>query len=102
MERRKETRYVTPEIYQRYITFKIKKDSGEFIPIELLVFGLYDIKIRKPFLLPVASTIECSIQIPKSFTKEFLSKPKVKYYIQDESSGWIIEHRKTSKDKNGY
>lgn len=87
MEKRKETRYVIPEIYQKYITFKMRMGSGEFVPMDLLDFSLYGIKIRNPLLPAVDSTIECSISIPKSLTKELLFKAKVKYCLKDLSGG---------------
>ncbi len=34
IEKRRDKRYVVPEIYGKYITFKIKNDSGEFVPVE--------------------------------------------------------------------
>ena len=86
-ERRKETRYVIPEIYQKYITFKIRRGSGEFISIDLLDFSLEGIKIRNPLILAVDSMLECSIAIPKSLTKELLFKATVKYCAPDPSGG---------------
>ncbi len=38
-ERRKETRYVVPEIYRHYITFNIKDDTDAFINVSLLDFS---------------------------------------------------------------
>ena len=87
IERRKGTRYGVPDIYQEYVTFKIRKESGEFVPTELLDFGLYGIKIKSPFPLPVDSVIECLISIPKSLTKEILFRAKIKHCIQDEPAG---------------
>ena len=86
-ERRKETRYGVPEIYREYVTFKIRKESGEFVPAELLDFSPYGIKIKNPFLLSVDSAIECLIAIPKSLTKEVLFSGKIKYCIQDQPGG---------------
>lgn len=82
-ERRKEARYVVPKIYREYVTFKIKKESGEFVPVELLDFSLYGIKIKNSFLLSVDSAIECLIAIPKSLTKEIPFSGKIKYCIQN-------------------
>jgi hypothetical protein len=86
-ERRKEIRYGVPEIYQKYITFKIKKDPNEFLSVKLLDFSLKGIKMKIPFVLAVDSTIECLISIPKSLTKEILFSVKINYCIQDESDG---------------
>ncbi|OGP65362.1 MAG: hypothetical protein A2170_05985 [Deltaproteobacteria bacterium RBG_13_53_10] len=84
VERRKETRHVVPEIYQKYITFKIRKDPGEFVPVELLDFSLYGIKIKDSFALAVDSPVECLISAPKSLTREIPFSAKVKYCIQNE------------------
>ena len=87
MERRKEERHVVPEIYRKYITFKVRKGSGEFVPMELLDFSLNGIRIKSPYGLSVDSAIECIIAVPKSLTKEILFIGKVKYCIQDEPVG---------------
>ncbi len=87
MERRKEERYVVPEIYQKYITLKIRNASGEFVPMELLDFSPNGIRIRSPYGLSVHSAIECLISAPKSLTKEIPFIGKIKYCIQDESEG---------------
>jgi hypothetical protein len=87
MERRKEERHVVPEIYRKYITFKVRKGSGEFVPMELLDFSLNGIRIKSPYGLSVDSAIECIIAVPKSLTKEILFIGKVKYCIQDEPEG---------------
>src|SRR4030042_247444 len=87
IERRKGKRYVVPEIYRKYVTFKIKKDSGEFVPVELLDFSFYGIKIKNPYLLSVDSAIECLISAPKSLTKEISFVARIKYCIQDEPGG---------------
>jgi hypothetical protein len=84
-ERRKETRYFVHEIYQKYVTFKIRKGSEEFLLVELLDFSPSGIKIRTPFSLMVDSSIECLISIPKSITKEIPFVGKIKYCIQGET-----------------
>ena len=91
MERRKETRHVVPEIYQKYITLKIKKGPAEFVPVELLDFSVYGVKIRDSVALPVDSTIECLISAPRSLTKEIQFNAKIKYCIQEEpDEGYLI------------
>jgi hypothetical protein len=87
IERRKGTRYAVPEIYQKYVTFKIRKESGEFVPADLLDFSLYGVKMKTPFPLTVDSAIECSISIPKSLTKEILFRAKIKHCIRYEPGG---------------
>ena len=87
MERRKEERHVVPEIYRNYITFKVRKGSGEFVPMELLDFSHNGIRMKSPHGLSVDSDIECLIAAPKSLTKETLFIRKVKYCIQDEPGG---------------
>jgi len=84
-ERRKEKRHGVPEIYRKYVTFKVRKGSGEFVPMELLDFSQNGISMKSPHGLSVDSGIECIIAIPKSLTKEFPFIGKVKYCIQDET-----------------
>lgn len=86
-ERRQETRYTVPEIYQNHITLKIKKDSGEFVAAKLLNVSLRGIKIRDKFGLAAGSVIECSISIPESITKETPFNAKVVYCIEDKVDG---------------
>lgn len=90
MERRKETRHVVPEIYQKYIIFKINNVSGEFVPAQLLDFSLYGIKVRDSVALPVDSTIECLISVPRSLTKEVQFNAKIKYCVQGEPDGGYL------------
>jgi len=87
MERRKGERYVVPEIYRKYITLKVRKVSGEFVPMELLDFSPNGIRIKSSYGLSVNSEIECLISAPKSLTKEVPFIGKIKYCIQDESEG---------------
>jgi hypothetical protein len=85
IERRKEERYVVPEIYQKYITLKVRKASGEFVPMELLDFSPKGIRIKSSYGLSVHSAIECLISAPKSLTKEVPFIGNIKYCIQDQS-----------------
>ncbi len=84
VERRKEERYEVPEIYRKYVTFKVRKDSGEFVPMDLLDFSLNGIRIRSPHGLLADAAVECIISVPKSLTKEVQFIAKIKYCIQDE------------------
>ena len=83
-ERRKEVRYGVPDIYQNYVTFKIKKDSNEFVPGKLIDFSLHGIQIKNSTPLATGSTIECLISIPKSLSKEIPFSARINYCIQDE------------------
>ena len=76
-----------PEIYREYITFKVRKDSDEFVLMELLDFSSRGIRIESTYGLSVDSTIECLIPAPKSLTKEIPFIAKIRYCIQDEPSG---------------
>jgi len=87
LERRKEERHVVPEIYRKYVTFKVRKGEGEFVPMELLDFSHNGIRMKSPHGLSVDSDIECIIAAPKSLTKEIPFIGKVKYCIQDEPEG---------------
>ena len=86
-EKRKEERHAVPEIYGKYVTFKVRKGSGEFVPMDLLDFSPNGIRIKSSYGLPVDSTIECIIAVPKSLTKEVQFIGKVKYCIQGEPRG---------------
>lgn len=87
IEKRQDERYGVPEIYRKYIIFKIKNASNEFVPVELFDFSLHGIKTRSPFLLWVDSVMECLISVPKSLTKEIPFIAKIKYCVQDEPGG---------------
>jgi hypothetical protein len=87
MERRKEERYIMPEIYRKYITFKVRKVSGDLVDVELFNFSPKGISIKSRYGLPVHSVIECLIGVPKSLTKEIPFTGKIKYCIQDEPGG---------------
>jgi hypothetical protein len=87
VERRKGERYVVPEIYRKYITLKVRKASGEFVPMELLDFSPKGIRMKSPYEISVDSVIECLVSAPKSITKEVPFIGKIKYCIQDELEG---------------
>lgn len=89
-ERRNEERHAVPEIYRKYVTFKARADSGEFVPMKLLDFSHHGIRMKSSHGLSVDSRIECMIAAPKSFSKEILFVGKVKYCIQDRSAGGFV------------
>jgi hypothetical protein len=86
-ERRKEERYVVPEIYRKYVLLKVRAASGEFVPMDLLDFSPKGIRIKSSYGLSIDSAIECLISAPKSITKEIPFVGKIKYCIQDEIEG---------------
>ena len=87
MERRKGERLVVPDLYRKYITFKVREVSGDFVDAELFNFSSRGIRIKSRYELPFGSTIECLVSVPKSFTKEIPFKGKIKYCIQEEPMG---------------
>jgi len=87
MERRKGERYVVPEIYRKYITFKVRGVSGDFVDAELFNFTSNGIRIKSRCELPFDSTIECLISVPESLTEEIQFTGKIKYCIQEEPMG---------------
>jgi hypothetical protein len=87
MERRKVERYVVPEIYRKYVTFKVREVSGDFVDAELFDFTSNGIRIKSRCELPFDSTIECLISVPKSPTEEIPFTGKIKYCIQEEPMG---------------
>ena len=87
MERRRGERLVVPDLYRKYITFKVREVSGDFVDAELFNFSSRGIRIKSRYELPFGSTIECLVSVPKSFTKEVPFKGKIKYCIQEEPMG---------------
>jgi len=87
MERRKEERHVVPEIYGKYITFKVRKGSGDFVDAELFNFTPNGIRIKSRYELPFDSIIECMASSPKSLTKQIFFTGKIRYCIQEEPMG---------------
>ena len=86
-ERRKEERYVVPELYRKYILFKVKEVSGDAIDAELFNFSPRGISIKSRCRFTVDSPIECLISAPKSLTKEIPFTGKIKYCIEDLPGG---------------
>jgi hypothetical protein len=86
-ERRKEERYVMPEIYRKYILFKLTTVSGDAVDAELFNFSSKGISIKSRCRFTVDSPIECLISVPKSLTKEIPFTGKIKYCIEDEPGG---------------
>lgn len=84
MERRRETRQEVPELYREYVALKIRKDSSEWVPIELLDFSQQGIRIMSPFSLPLHSILECLVSVPQSLSKEVHFVAKIIYCIQDD------------------
>jgi hypothetical protein len=86
-ERRKEERYVVPEIYRKYVLFKATTVSGDAMDAELFNFSSRGISIKSRCRFAVDSPIECLISVPKSLTKEIPFTGKIKYCIEDEPGG---------------
>ena len=86
-ERRKGERLALPDLYRKYITFKVREVSGNFVDAELFNFSSHGIRIRSRYALPLDSTIDCLVSMPESFTKEIPFKGKIKYCIQEEPMG---------------
>jgi hypothetical protein len=86
-ERRKGERLVVSYLYRKYITFKVREVSGDFVDAELFNLSPHGIRIRSRHELPFGSTIECLLSVPKSLTNEIPFKGKIKYCIQEEAMG---------------
>jgi len=86
-EKRKEERYVVPELYRKYILFKVQKVSGDAVDAELFNFSSRGISIKSRHRFTIGSPIECSISAPKSLTREIPFTGKIKYCIEDEPGG---------------
>jgi len=78
-ERRGEARYTVAEIYEKRLTLKVRRDSGEFASAKLVDFSLRGIRIKYDLGLAIGSIVECSISIPKYLIKEVLFSVKVTY-----------------------
>ena len=76
-----------PEIYRKYITFNVRKASGDLLDVELFNFSPRGISIKSRYKLTVHSAIECLIGAPKFLTKEIPFTGKIKYCLQDEPGG---------------
>jgi hypothetical protein len=87
MERRKAERSVMPEVYRKYITFKVRKVSGEFVDAELFNFTPNGIRIKSRYELPFNAMIECMVSVPKSLTKQVFFTGRIRYCIQEEAMG---------------
>jgi hypothetical protein len=85
--RRKEERYMVPEIYKKCILFKAEKISGDPVEAELFDFSSTGISIKSQSRFTVGSPMECMISAPKSLTKEIPFTGKIKYCIEDEPGG---------------
>jgi hypothetical protein len=87
IERREEKRHVVPELYRKYVTLKVREDTGEYVPVKLLDFSPRGIRMKSPYEIPVDSAIECLISAPKSITKDVPFIGEIKYCILDEFDG---------------
>jgi len=85
--RRKGERYDVPEIYRKYITFKVRIVSVDFVDAELFNFSSHGIRMKSHCEFPCNAAIECLISVPKSLTKEIPFTVKIRYCIQDEPGG---------------
>src|SRR3989304_9070337 len=87
MEKRKRERFVLPDQYRKYVTFKVREAYVNFVDAELFNFSPHGIRIRNRYELPFNSTIECLVSVPKSFIKEIPFRGKIKYCILEEPMG---------------
>ena len=78
---------MVPEIYRKYILFKLTTVSGDAVDAELFNFSSRGISIKSRCRFTVDSPIECLISVPKSLTKEIPFTGKIKYCIEDEPGG---------------
>jgi hypothetical protein len=103
IEKRKETRYTVTEIYQKRLTFKVRRNSGEFAPVKLLDISLRGIRIKYDLGLPVGSVVECSISIPMYLTKEVLFSVKIIYCIGNTTdTSYLIGAEITQTDEQSW
>ncbi len=86
-ERRRGERVVFPDPYRKFITFKVRGASGNFVDAELFNFSSHGIRIRSRYELPFNSIIDCLVSATESLTKEIPFKGKIRYCIQEEPMG---------------
>lgn len=78
---------MVPEIYRKYILFKVTTVSGDAVDAELFNFSSRGISIKSRCRFTIDSPIDCLISVPKSLTKEIPFTGKIKYCIEDEPGG---------------
>jgi len=103
IEKRKETRYTVTEIYQKGLTLRVRRNSGEFVPVKLLDISLRGIRIKYDVGLAVGSVVECSISIPMYLTKEVLFNVKIIYCIENRTDrSYLIGAEITQTDEQSW
>ena len=100
VEKRRAARYPVAEIYEKRLTLKIRRDSGEFASARLVDVSLRGIRIKYGVGLAVGSVVECSISIPVYLTKEVLFSVKVIYCIENRTDrSYLIGGEITQTDE---
>jgi hypothetical protein len=100
IEKRRETRYTVAEMYQKRLTLKVRKNSGEFALAKLVDISLRGIRIEYDLGLAVGAVFECSITIPTYLTKEFWFSVKVIYCIENRTErSYLIGAEITQTDE---
>ena len=103
IEKRKETRYTVTEIYQKGLTLRVRRNSGEFVPVKLLDISLRGIRIKYDVGLAVGSVVECSISTPMYLTKEVLFNVKIIYCIENRTDrSYLIGAEITQTDEQSW
>jgi hypothetical protein len=103
IEKRKETRYTVTEIYQKRLTLRVRRNSGEFVPVKLLDISLRGIRIKYDVGLAVGSVVECSISTPMYLTKEVLFNVKIIYCIENRTDrSYLIGAEITQTDEQSW
>ncbi len=88
-DRRKEARQSVPELYQKYIELKVRKEPEGFMAVELLDFSPSGIRMRLPFVPDMDAAIQCLISIPRSLSKEISFFVMMKYFTEDEQGRYL-------------
>ncbi len=77
-ERRKENRYLLPEIYQKHLNMKVKL-SDAFVPVSLIDYSTNGIKFRSQFSFDIDSIKEGIVSLSETDSKIILFKVKIRH-----------------------
>lgn len=84
-EKRREERYVVPDVYQRYIALRVK--SGDHHREAVLAnFSRNGILFESPFPLEPGSETECIISLSRIMDREISFRINVKYCYNNNNS----------------
>jgi phosphoglycolate phosphatase len=69
LERRRETRYEIPDVFQKYLEMRVRI-ADELIPVRILDFSEHGFRIESPVPLDEGKMRECTVSAPRSLQRE--------------------------------